>query len=240
MSAAHPALHTAELSPEEQQKRAERCYALQETVKAGLVAGRTALWQMARALHEFDQEQGWLALGYDALGDWLADPDIGISKSAYYRLTKNWRGLAVKRRVPEDQILELEPSKVDIVLPRVESGEITLERALKDVRALGYRDLRDQYIGRRNESSGAQTPGDVIDAVAIDPDPDPQAEAPEPVAAPELTPEEALAVAQDDWEQLRDVLMEGVASGATNPRIPAALIQAGVKGADLLLGSFDG
>jgi hypothetical protein len=238
--AAHPALHTAELSPEEQQKRAERCYALQETVKAGLTAGRTALWQMARALHEFDQEQGWLALGYDVLGDWLADPDIGISKSAYYRLVKSWRGLAIKRRVPEAKIFELEPSKVDIVLPRVESGEITLDRALKDVRALGYRDLRDQYIGRRNDETGAETPTGVIEADGVDVDQDPAEEVPEAVAAPEMTAEEALSAAQDDWDQLRDVLLEGVASGATNPRIPATVIEAGVAGIDLLLDATDG
>jgi hypothetical protein len=60
---------------------------------------------------------------------------------------------------------------------------------------------------------------------------------------PDLSPEsseELLAHAQDDWDQLRDALIDAVASGAVNPRVPAKLIEVGVAGVDRLLGDSDG
>src|SRR3954452_10219780 len=108
-----------ELTPEEQQQRAEVCYAIDERVNVALGAGREALWQTAEALYEFDCAAAHTALGYDTLGDWLGDPDIGMTRSTYYRLVKAWRALVVERELDTDELVGLDVSKVDVVLPAI-------------------------------------------------------------------------------------------------------------------------
>lgn len=137
-----------DLSPFEQEQRATKCYELDQAIKAGLRAGREAMWETARALHEFDEENGWTALGYEKIGDWLADTDVGMTRSQHYRLVSVYRELVVHRQVSQDDLKQLDVSKVDIVLPAVKSGRVTLKDALSDVKALGARDLRDSYIKR--------------------------------------------------------------------------------------------
>jgi hypothetical protein len=232
-----------DLTPEEQQELAERAYELQEAVKAGLRAGREALWSLAKALHEIDEVRGWAALGYDTLGEWLADSEIGITRRTYFRLVKTYRGLVVRRSVSATSLQRLDPSKVDIVLPKVEKGDVLLEDALADVEAMPARDLREKYVGhRRSEPETIEGTAKDVDAGATESAPD-DLDIPDGDQDPsdvEMTPEEALADARDNWEQLRAVLMDALASGGPNPRIPANVIQPGITGVEELLEARDG
>lgn len=137
-----------DLTPEEAEERAEKCYALEEKVKTNLRVGRESLWEVAQALYEFDESNGWSALGYDKLNDWLAQPDIGISRSHYFRLVSVYHEMVVLRQVDAERLKEIEPQKIQIVLPAVKSGKVQLEEALDDAEALGRRDLRERYFKR--------------------------------------------------------------------------------------------
>jgi hypothetical protein len=160
------------LTDEETEERARACWELDQAIKAGMRAGREALWEVARNLHAFDEAHGWTAIGYDRLGDWLADPDVSLTRSTYYRLTATWRELVVLRRVDETRLLALDASKVDVVLPSVKAGKTSLDDALEDVQSLGMKDLRARYYKRPDP--GQAGPGDdgPIDGTAPGVDPD--------------------------------------------------------------------
>lgn len=189
-----------ELTPEETQAAAEAAFVLQERVKEGMAAGRQALWVLASALYEFEETAGWLALGFEKKSDWLADADIQLTRRTYNRLVHAWRTLVVQRELAPADLAGLDVSKVEIVLPRVETGEVKLDVALDDVKNLGARDLREAYmkpkLGRPKVVDAgpaiANVPGDVpsegADATTPEPGEDAQVEAAEAQEAAE-TPE---------------------------------------------------
>jgi hypothetical protein len=148
-----------ELSPEEAEERAERCYKLEQGIKRAMLSGREAMWDLARNLHEFDEESGWTALGYDSLKDWLADPEVGLSRATFFRLVQTYRELAVRRQLPEATLGELEVSKVQIILPKLKAGSVKLTDAIEDVKTLGARDLRSKYL-RRPDPADLEPPDD--------------------------------------------------------------------------------
>jgi hypothetical protein len=147
----HPlAPQARELTPQEQDERARECYALQSQITASLRAGRAAMWALAEALHKFDEANGWTALNYESLRHWLADPEIGMKRATYYRLVGQWRELVVVRQVDVSTVLELDVSKVQVVMPAVKAGRVTLEKALEDVQEMGKADLREVYYGEKD------------------------------------------------------------------------------------------
>jgi hypothetical protein len=134
-----------DLTEEEHQKLVEQVFGYEQAVKAGLQKGREALWQVAEALSKFDADRGWQVLGHDTLTDWLADPEIGMPRSTYYRLVRVWDQFVIAKKVDVPALAQVDPSKVDLVLPALKNGTVTTKKALKDVEALGWRDLREKY-----------------------------------------------------------------------------------------------
>jgi hypothetical protein len=167
-------MSTTELTDQQQKALAERAFGLDQTIKAGIRTGREAMWNVAAALHEFDEMDGWAALGFEKLSDWLADPEMGMTRRSYYRWVALYRELAVNRQVPEADLRQLDVSKVDVVLPKIKTGEVDLQHALDDARELGFRDLREQYIDRpdpKDEMPASDRPTDTDDNDGDDPVP---------------------------------------------------------------------
>jgi hypothetical protein len=237
-----------ELTQQEAEKRAEVAFQLNERVKDGLAAGREALWQVAEALYEFNEEAVWTALGYETLADWLADPDIGMTKSTYYRLTRMWRQLVIHRKITPAQIKLLEPSKVDIVLGAVEQGRVSVNKALADAKDMGARDLREVYMRPTTPEPGPEEAdaqaAEEAKSVTLDDEPIPAdqvgedawddddlevedaEEDPEEDDVEEEVEGEATGPPTDDgveeaWLQVEDA----IASRAQFPRIEARLLQ---------------
>ena len=69
-----------DFTPEELRERHERACQLERDVTASIRAGREAMWHLCRALHAFDEERGWSALGHEHLTYWLAQPDVELSE----------------------------------------------------------------------------------------------------------------------------------------------------------------
>jgi hypothetical protein len=147
-----------DLTAEEREARIQHCHELHTQIAASLRAGRDALWQFAKAVYEFDQENGWSALGYETLNDYLADPEIAVRRSTYFQARKRYEKIVVQREVKSDRLDSLDPSKVDLVLPAIEQGKVTLEEALDDVEALGSRDIREKYYGKKEDPPAADPP----------------------------------------------------------------------------------
>lgn len=118
-----------------------------QEIRAGLSDVRGGLWRAAKALYHFTEATGWTALGYESLGEWLADPDITLTRPTYYRMMQSWQELAVLRGVDEDQLSKLDLAKTHITLPALKRGEVTVEEAISDSTTLGARDLREKYRG---------------------------------------------------------------------------------------------
>ena len=159
---------------------------LDRCVKASIRKGREALWELAEALYEFNEATGYLALGYDTLAEWLADPEVGITKSTYYNAVARWREVVVRRQVDSRRLECLDPSKVDEVLPAVKAGRVPIEEALDHVETMPARDLRTAYRSskRSTPNVGTSAPARVVHQI---PEPEPAGE-----------PAEVLADAPDD------------------------------------------
>jgi hypothetical protein len=171
--------HARELTAEERAERAERCYELEQQIKEHIARGREALWDLGEALHAFNSQNGWTALSYETAAEWLAQPEIGITKTAFYRLVRRHKELRITRQIPMQTLVQLEPSKLDMVLPYVESNEVKMDDAIEDVTTMGARDLKDKYIGTRANARKEARDGDgeggadVIDGTAHDTDEEP-------------------------------------------------------------------
>ena len=115
----------------------------------GLRSSRVQLWDVARELHEWDARRGWLWMGdghdYRNLSDWLADPDVSMTRGTYYRLRDAWRGLVIERGIDANRVRQLDTSKVDRVMKYIRGSRVQVDDALSDVESSGWRELRERY-----------------------------------------------------------------------------------------------
>lgn len=110
---------------------------------------RHAWVRLAQDLH--DMQQGlFKSIGYDTFEEWLADPEVDIERRWAYQLSATWRELVVNLKLPADRIRQLEPAKIQEVLPAVRRGLVDVQDALADVEALSRSDLRERYASIRS------------------------------------------------------------------------------------------
>lgn len=154
-----------ELTQEEFEQRAAECARLDAHVKQALAAGREALWDLARALYEFREASAWTMLGYESLGEYLADPDVTMTWRTFDRLVRGWRELAVNRHLDSPTLAKLDPSKADIALPALTTGQTTVDEFVADVEVLPARDLRIKYRQIPEPMPEPVDDGDVVDEI---------------------------------------------------------------------------
>ena len=178
-------LPARDLSSQEHKDRVALCEAIDGRVKKSIRAGRKAYWETARALYEFKEENGWTALGFGTQTEWLEQPEVALSERTYLRMVRTWRELAVMRKVDPPTLAGLDISKVDIVLPALEWGDVPLKSAFDDVRSLTARQLRAKYPS----SSPASIPPPSLTVVPPQPpEPTPIRPLSQPPPAPESVP----------------------------------------------------
>ena len=187
-----------ELTAEEAQERAEVMYSLNQRITTGLSAGRVAMWDVAEACFELNEENGWTALHYDTLAEYLADPEVSMTKTVFYRLVSAYRETVVRRQIPKSTVQGIDYSKVEIVMGKVRTGEVDVEEALSDAKEMGWRDLREEYWGPR-EQTPSQAPGQDDDGDDGGGDPDPsKPEPPDPDDDDDLPVEDVTGVVEFD------------------------------------------
>jgi hypothetical protein len=105
-----------------------------------------ATWvELAGQLYTFHEDRCWEVLGYDTFEEWLASPDIDISRRHVFKLIEAYRELVIERGVSTDALGETEVTKVGTVLPAIRRGDVSTEDALADVKALSRTDLVERY-----------------------------------------------------------------------------------------------
>lgn len=208
MTIIDPAEEWHQLSAEEQEQRGAEAKHLENEIKLQLRKTREGLWRSAKALYEFQEISGWTALGMKQR-EWLAQPDIGITREDFFDYTRMYRVMCVQKGVPFEELIGLHHSKVRLVLSAVEQERVSLSKALEDVREHSASDIRDEYIGSGTRGKrggpmigenggqpddGAEEPP-IIDGRA-ETVPEPVAPEPEEDVSPELV---KAATTVDSW-----------------------------------------
>jgi hypothetical protein len=146
---------TVELVKQDTQEL-EAVQAVASKIDAALADGRKAIWQLAEALHAFDEMRGWRQLGYATLTNWLDDTDEAITRGTYYRLVRTWRKVVVQLEVEPDRVRLLDQSKVAIVADQIVDSDVKVDDALADVESLGATALREKYAKKPSLPTGRQ------------------------------------------------------------------------------------
>jgi hypothetical protein len=160
---------SAEESLEERERRAGE---LDQDIRKVIGSIHRSWAVLAGLFFEFHGRRGWEPLGFDTLNGWLAEPDVGVGRNEFFKLVRIYRELVVGRELPIEELARLDRSKVATVLPAIERGEQSLDQALADCEALGFRDLQAEYGGRAPEEGplrvSCPTCGSRVDPDRID------------------------------------------------------------------------
>ena len=133
------------LTTKEVEALAASAFETEAEIKRVCASVITNWWELAELLYELSEDGGWKLLGHESLAEFLAQPDIGISRSGYFQMTRAWRDLVITRGVDPDELRQLEPSKVREVVPAIMAGNVSIEDAFADAKILGHRDMREKY-----------------------------------------------------------------------------------------------
>lgn len=129
----------------EQQAKIDRAFRCEQRIRKAMVTGNKALWELAKATYELHESGGWTLLGYDSLEDFIGQPEIGMRRSQFFSLSKLWRDMVEVKKLPLDDLKQIEPSRVKEVAPAIMRGDVKPSKALADAKALSVRDLRTEY-----------------------------------------------------------------------------------------------
>lgn len=154
----HRRLEAREVTDEEADALVHQAFELEREIKRQCIAAHAAYWDLAASLWRFHEIRGWTKLGYEKLEEFLAQPEIGISRSSFFRAVQAWRDLVVVKEIAAPRLSRIQPSKVQEVLPAIMRGNVKAERALDDAEALGFRDLREKYRTAGDEPARVKCP----------------------------------------------------------------------------------
>jgi hypothetical protein len=132
---------------EEALQESEQAFGVAQELVNAINAVRADMWVVAHWCYEADEQVVWLKLGYETKGEWLAQPEIHMTRGTFDRMVRVYRETVVARRLDAPTLEHLDPSKVDIVLAKVNKREVTFKQAISDVESLGAQDLREKYQG---------------------------------------------------------------------------------------------
>lgn len=127
----------------------DEAFNLQTQVVERVAVGRSSWVALASCLAGFHAGKGWLALGIESFNEWMAQPEISLSRAEAYAMIAAWRELAVERDVPVERLAALDVSKLAVVLPAIKDGRADVEDALSDCASLSRSDLRAEYQSSR-------------------------------------------------------------------------------------------
>jgi hypothetical protein len=132
-------------------------YEMEKRLKAALRLTRRSLLEVARAAHDISRNHAYEALGYETLASFLAQPEVGMSRSEFFTAAKIHEVFVLEHGIDPDKLAEAGMAKLAVVLPKVTAGEVEADEAVADASSNGLRDLRDEYREPR-ETTVDRTP----------------------------------------------------------------------------------
>ncbi len=120
-------------------------HASHEKLLLGLNGSRLAMTLVAEACYELSRDDGYKALGYEKLSDYLASPEISMSRGMFFRYAAIHENYVIAGGVEPARLSEASSGKLQVPLRALTAGDVSTEEALSDAIELGIRDLRDKY-----------------------------------------------------------------------------------------------
>ncbi len=119
----------------------------ESTIKDIVADMRRGWVRLAENLYAFHAEEMWTALGYGSFDEWLAGPDIDLSRRHVYGLVETWRVMVVEKGTEPALLEGVGISKLREQLPAIRRGTITVGQAIADAEALSRQDIREKHDG---------------------------------------------------------------------------------------------
>lgn len=142
---------------EPSEEDAEAAQGAHEKFLAGLAEARAGLAYAAEGAYLLKSTEGWKALGYENVSEYLAAPEITMSRSEFYRLAEIWERYVLNGGVPVEGLQGVGPTKLEVPLPALEAGVVSAVQALADATSMPRSDLREHYqglLGNDDEDNG--------------------------------------------------------------------------------------
>lgn len=144
--------------PSAEEVAAKSAFEVDFRVKQNVRKMRTLWVAIAEDLFKVWEQELWKDLGFGGFEDWLAQPEVAISKRHSYGLVEAWRELVVKRAVTPAQLEGVGIGGLREVLPAIRRGFVDVDEGLTDARELGRADLRHKYGSSSTPTAGPGTP----------------------------------------------------------------------------------
>jgi hypothetical protein len=169
---------------------------------------RLSLALMAEGCHLLHHDEGWKHLGFETLSEYLAAPEIEISRTDFYRMVEIWSAYVLNGGVEPASLQGAGPSKLEVPLPALSAGVVTPEQAVADASSMTRKDLRSHYAGlmgaevvepKRRERPPVEITDEMVDRAVRVLGPMPRVrEIARAVLQAALNPNEETAAAQPD------------------------------------------
>jgi hypothetical protein len=117
----------------------------------GLRGVRISLTLLAEGCHDLHVSEGWRELGYETLSEYLAAPEITVSRSEFYALADIWSTYVLAGGVEPLALQGAARSKLEVPLPALSAGVVSAEQAVADATSMPRKDLRTHYAGLMGE-----------------------------------------------------------------------------------------
>jgi hypothetical protein len=202
-----------DVTQQEQEDRRLRAGKLDLAIRTGVQKTRRLAWETAKDLYEFHEMRGYELLGY----------------AGYFRLVEGYRELVVIRQIPAATLSTLDVTKVQIALPAIKQSKEPLEDTISNLQALGAQDLREMYTDRVTVTDEEARPDESTQpkvGIESDADSEPISIADDPSTwQPDDVEDDVFdAGVVMDLEEATEELRSACASGAAEPRVPAAAL----------------
>jgi hypothetical protein len=138
------------------QEVVEHAAEVEAEIRRSRVNQRVGWVALASVLYEFDRDNLWEPLGYESLTEWLAGPEVELTRKAFRDHVRVWRELVVERGVGAEHLFGAEFTKVRDALPFITSGKADARAVLADAAALTRSDLIEKYGGDPNAPLAAE------------------------------------------------------------------------------------
>lgn len=127
------------------QGQAAEAFTAHQLIVGGQQMARAGLDAICRGCHEMRDSRGWLALGYETLSEYLAQPDVELSKSEFERAADIWQTYVLDGGAAPELLHGAGPSKLEVPLHALKQGVVTVEQAAADAESMTRKDLREHY-----------------------------------------------------------------------------------------------
>jgi hypothetical protein len=151
-----------EVIDERLQGRAAEAHEAHQKIVGGQSAVRAGFQAICEGCHELRESRGWLALGFETLNEYLAQPDVELSKSEFERAADIWQTYVLDGGARPELLAGAAPSKLEVPLPALKQGLVDAERAAADAESMTRKDLREHYrdlMGDEDEAGPPEPPG---------------------------------------------------------------------------------